>query len=98
MGAYLVGGIMTDTQEVLDSRGERYGQYAPKAEFIQVVKEHMRLSPSWVHMEAHTQEALDMIIHKIGRVIYGDYTHIDNFVDIAGYAELGVCELKGEGR
>lgn len=33
-------------------------------------------------------ESLDMILHKIGRIIAGDPTHADHWDDIAGYAKL----------
>ena len=34
------------------------------------------------------QEALDMICHKMGRIVNGDADYVDNFRDIAGYAQL----------
>ena len=35
------------------------------------------------------REALDMIASKIARILSGDATHVDHWVDIGGYAELG---------
>lgn len=40
------------------------------------------------------KEALDMIVHKIGRILNGNPNYIDSFRDIAGYAELVVNYLK----
>ena len=34
-------------------------------------------------------EALEMIAHKIARILSGDADYADNWVDIAGYAQLG---------
>jgi len=73
---------------VLEERGKDYGDYASKAQFIQGVKHLMRASPSWEAMDADMRESMEMIAHKMGRVLYGDSTHKDNFVDIAGYAKL----------
>jgi len=73
---------------VLTERGNDYGDYASKAQFIQGVKYLMRTSPSWEAMDADMRESMEMIAHKMGRVVYGDPTHKDNFVDIAGYATL----------
>jgi hypothetical protein len=38
-------------------------------------------------------EALDMIITKMARIICGDASHKDHWVDIAGYALLGAGQL-----
>lgn len=75
-------------EQVLVERGNDYGDYASKAQFIQGVKYLMRTSPSWEAMDADMRESMEMIAHKMGRVVYGDPTHKDNFLDIAGYAKL----------
>jgi hypothetical protein len=41
-------------------------------------------------LHADQQEALDMICHKIGRIINGDANYDDSWRDIAGYAQLVV--------
>ena len=73
---------------VLMERGKDYGDYASKAQFIQGVKYLMRSSPSWEAMDADMRESMEMIAHKMGRTLYGNPTHKDNFLDIAGYAKL----------
>jgi hypothetical protein len=75
-------------EQVLAERGEDYGDYASKAQFIQGVKYLMRTSPSWDAMDADMRESMEMIAHKMGRTLYGNPTHKDNFLDIAGYAKL----------
>jgi hypothetical protein len=75
-------------EQVLAERGEDYGDYASKAQFIQGVKYLMRTSPSWEAMDADMRESMEMIAHKMGRTLYGNPTHKDNFLDIAGYAKL----------
>jgi hypothetical protein len=74
--------------QVLAERGKDYGDYASKAQFIQGVKYLMRNSPSWEAMDADMRESMEMIAHKMGRTLYGNPTHKDNFLDIAGYAKL----------
>jgi len=44
------------------------------------------------------QEALDMICHKIGRILNGDPDYADNWHDIAGYAQLVADRLNGTER
>ena len=75
-------------EQVLAERGNDYGDYASKAQFIQGVKYLMRTSPSWDAMDADMRESMEMIAHKMGRTLYGNPTHKDNFLDIAGYAKL----------
>jgi hypothetical protein len=41
------------------------------------------------------QESLDMILHKIGRIVNGDPDYDDSWVDIAGYAKLVADRLQG---
>ena len=41
-------------------------------------------------------EALDMICHKIGRIINGDPDYADSWHDIAGYAQLVADRLTRE--
>jgi hypothetical protein len=74
--------------QVLAERGKDYGDYAGKAQFIQGVKYLMRSSPSWQAMDADMRESMEMIAHKMGRTLYGNPAHKDNFLDIAGYAKL----------
>lgn len=41
------------------------------------------------------REALEMIMHKIARILAGNPNHIDHWVDIAGYAQCVVNILEG---
>jgi hypothetical protein len=40
-------------------------------------------------------EALEMIVHKIGRIVNGNPDVVDHWVDIAGYAKLVSDRLQG---
>ncbi len=40
-------------------------------------------------------EALEMIIHKVGRIVNGNPDKIDHWIDIAGYAKLVAMRLEG---
>lgn len=74
--------------EVLKERGNRYGEFINNAKFTHFMKEEMRQAPSWSAMYADQREALDMIAHKIARIVNGDPDYADSWVDIAGYATL----------
>lgn len=94
----------TDTPDtidaVLDERGSRYGKFESHAEITQTLKRQAAwyLSLREKKLSFDQQEALDMIFHKIGRIINGDPDYADSWVDIAGYAKLVADRLEGKVR
>ena len=83
-------------EELITERGTRYGKFKDGAEIMQSLKDIMRDVDGWDNLTASQKEALDMIQHKIGRILNGDPTYDDSWKDIAGYATLIVNELNGE--
>lgn len=83
-------------KEVLSERGSRYGKFAGQAILSQTLKNTMRLSDNWSKLSPHQIEALDMIQHKIARILNGDPNYDDSWRDIAGYATLIERNLNGE--
>jgi hypothetical protein len=51
----------------------------------------------WTGLAPDQQEALDMIAHKIARILNGDPNYADSWVDIAGYAQLVADRLNNTG-
>jgi hypothetical protein len=47
-------------------------------------------------LDSDMQESLDMMVHKISRILYGDPYHTDNWLDIAGYIMLVANRLQLE--
>ena len=84
------------TGRLITERGSRYGKFKDGAEIMQSLKDTMRDVDGWNILTASQKEALDMIQHKIGRILNGDPTYDDSWKDIAGYATLIVNELNGE--
>ena len=82
-------------QNTLEERGSKYGQYISTARIIQNIKEAMMHSPNWNELSNDKKESLEMIAHKIGRILNGDPNYADSWVDIAGYAQLIVNNLNG---
>lgn len=85
-----------ETEALITERGTRYGKFKDGAEIMQSLKDTMRDVDGWNNLTASQKEALDMIQHKIGRILNGDPTYDDSWKDIAGYATLIVNELNGE--
>lgn len=90
----------TDVDAVLTERGGRYGPFKGHAEVTQDLKNviMVHLVRRQKHLAPDQQEALDMICHKIGRIINGDPDYDDSWVDIAGYAKLVADRLQGTER
>ena len=88
--------LATTTEALITERGSRYGKFKDGAEIMQSLKDTMRDVDGWNNLTASQKEALDMIQHKIGRILNGDPTYDDSWKDIAGYATLIVNELNGE--
>ena len=84
------------TEALITERGTRYGKFKDGADIMQSLKGTMRDVDGWNNLTASQKEALDMIQHKIGRILNGDPTYDDSWKDIAGYATLIVNELNGE--
>jgi hypothetical protein len=81
----------------LTERGNRYGPFVGHAEITQKLKTVIAdgLQKRCKTIDPDQQEALDMICHKIGRIVNGDPDYDDSWVDIAGYAKLVADRLQG---
>ena len=87
---------MNEINEILVERGKRYGPYETTALIAQQLKMMMHETPSWHKLTAAQREGLEMIQHKIARILNGDPTYEDNWVDLIGYATL-VLETMQDG-
>lgn len=90
----------TNIDETLDARAQDYGRFKDGAALMQAMKrtlaDHARM-----HNKTFADdqwEALEMIVHKIGRIVNGNPDKVDHWVDIAGYAKLIADRLQGNAR
>jgi hypothetical protein len=93
-------GEETDIDGTLDERAQDYGKFKDGAALMQALKrtlaDHAR-----IHNKTFSDdqwEALEMIVHKIGRIVNGNPDKVDHWVDIAGYAKLVADRLQGNAR
>jgi methyl coenzyme M reductase alpha subunit len=77
---------------VLDAR-KGYGDYEKNAVIMQGMKDAMRSHDEWDMLDDPTKEALEMIVHKVGRIVGGDPYYVDSWVDIQGYAQLIINKI-----
>jgi hypothetical protein len=83
-------------QEVLTERGNNYGSFDSHAAITQGLKDVMRSCTKWQNLSDAQKESLEMIAHKIGRILNGDPNYLDSWVDIEGYTHLVVKLLQGQ--
>lgn len=89
---------MNETEKVLIERGKRYGDFKDHAHLSQLLKKVMRdhNPKKYDELPPFIKEGLEMIQHKIARALNGDPLYDDNYIDIAGYAELIKTRLPTE--
>lgn len=87
---------MSEIDKTLQERGSRYGTFKGHAGVTQQLKNVIQGGANYHKTNSSQKEALEMIAHKIGRIVNGDPNYDDSWRDIAGYAELIVKELNGE--
>ena len=92
--------MTTDQDNAVDTtlaeRGSRYGKFTGHAEITQTLKCVMQHQKNWDRLQDDQKEALEMIAHKIGRILNGDPNYADSWHDIAGYAKLVDDRLNGK--
>jgi hypothetical protein len=79
-----------DTKELLAERGKTHGDFGTHALITQELKGVMveQGAQNWKSLSDVQKEALEMIQHKIGRILAGNPDHKDHWDDIVGYAKL----------
>lgn len=85
---------MQEIDKILEERGTNYGEFSTQAMVAQNLKGILQQGYTVARHTALHREALEMIAHKIARIINGDPDYIDHWVDIEGYARLVRIELE----
>lgn len=81
-------------EQILAERGSRYGSFEDHSEIAQSFKKIMQDSPSWEVMTPPMRQSMEMFADKMARILNGDPTYDDSWVDIAGYSQLVVNILQ----
>ena len=83
---------------ILNNRAKQYGKFIEGAEIMQMTKRlvHNYVEQRGTSLAFDQLEAIDMIIHKLGRIVNGNPDKVDHWDDIAGYATLVSDRLKGK--
>ena len=81
-----------DVDKIVEERDSKYGGFECNSKTTQAIKEALAKR----ELPYYIKEALDMIAHKMARVVCGDPMYEDNFVDIIGYAQLALDMIRRE--
>jgi hypothetical protein len=87
---------MNNVDSTLQERGSRYGTFKGQAEISQHLKGVLRKyeADRGCDLDPDQRESLEMVMHKIARIINGDPNYHDSWLDIAGYAKLVADRLE----
>ena len=83
---------MKAVQDILQERGPTYGDFRGGAKISQYLKK--AVATYGVNLTPTHKESLDMIMHKVARLLNGDPMHVDTWQDIVGYATLAVEDIE----
>jgi len=86
--------LKDSTDLLLDEREATYGKYGDQATCAQNLKRAMRAHPKYELLSPVMKESLEMVQHKIARILNGDPAYVDNWVDIIGYVKLVLRDLE----
>lgn len=96
----IYGGVITSDSEPEESktssligsltytRKQSHGKIQDVGEVSQKLKAITHTSKNWETMSNSQREALDLIVHKMARILVGDPDFKDHWDDIAGYARI----------
>lgn len=85
---------MANIETILSERGSRYGEFPGHAKITQAIKAAMVDSKNWPNLSDDKKECLEMVAHKIGRILNGDSEYRDSWDDIMGYVKLVTDRLE----
>jgi hypothetical protein len=91
-----------DLIEILKERGTRYGPFINQAHIAQqmkkVIRDGLAVNATFQNFgdarKAVIEEGLEMIAHKIARLVNGQPDDEDSWVDISGYASVTNRDLR----
>lgn len=72
----------------IENKQKENGPFGTQARLSRQLKAVMNRSEYWGELTYCQQEALDMIAHKIARILAGSAANKDHWEDIAGYAQI----------
>jgi Domain of unknown function (DUF6378) len=82
--------------QILEERPKAHGDFTDVAACAQATKDLWRSRPGWDKLTKTQREGLEMIAHKVARVLSGNPNHLDHWQDLAGYATITADRITKE--
>lgn len=80
---------MAEIDELTAERKKTHGDFTDHAKITQTLKDVLRsFDAHWEKLNDCQKESIEMIVHKIGRIMAGDPNFADHWDDIGGYAKI----------
>lgn len=79
---------MANVESTLAQRQNVHGDYARSAGVKDELLRRLECTPNFEQMDSVGRTTLRMIVEKLGRIMFGDWSFADHWHDIAGYATL----------
>ena len=83
-----------NTNELLAERGNTHGDFTDNSRVSQELKAVLHCENA--DLSDVQREAIDMICHKLARIVCGNPRYIDNWKDLAGFSQLVVERMQKE--
>ncbi|AQW83036.1 DUF6378 domain-containing protein [Campylobacter pinnipediorum] len=83
-------------EDILKERQKTHGDFGLQSFYAQNIKKYIKSEK--YKLTVGQIEALEMIAHKIARILAGNPNYKDHWDDIAGYATLVSKELENDKR
>ncbi len=79
-----------DINNIMEERGNSYGDFGHQAMCAQTLKQilHGHAHRHAVDLSGEQKEAIDMLCTKLSRIVNGDPNKVDSWRDVEGYAKL----------
>jgi hypothetical protein len=74
---------------LLPNRAATHGCFTLNAEISQHFKEYARQCKGWADCSDVQRESIDQIFLKLSRILSGQPSFLDHWVDLEGYSKLG---------
>ena len=79
---------MTEVEGILKERAKVHGPYSSHSCISQELKRICHNAAGWPPLIDSQRESIDMICHKLARILNGKPNEVDSWLDIEGYAKL----------
>jgi hypothetical protein len=81
---------------ILKERQKTHGEYANLAFVAQSMKNILRDAPNYNSLSPVQRESVDLIATKLARIVCGNASEPDHWIDGAGYFQLVLNELQNK--